>query len=79
MSYIKLLGIDIAKHIFYMHGIDDKGHCVLKKKINREHFLDTLIQLDCDIFVMETCGGANHWARELKKQGRTVKLISPSL
>ncbi len=77
MSNIKLLGIDIAKHIFYMHGIDKKGHCVLKKKINREHFLDTLIQLDCDIFVMEACGGANHWARELKKQGRTVKLISP--
>lgn len=77
MSNITLLGIDIAKHIFYMHGIDEKGHCVLKQKINRAHFLETLIQLDCDVFVMEACGGANHWARELKKHGRTVKLISP--
>lgn len=77
MSNIKLLGIDIAKNIFHLHGVDEKGHCVLTKKVNRKIFLETLIQIDCETIVMEACGGANYWARELKKQGRSVKLISP--
>ena len=77
MSHIKLLGVDIAKHIFHLHGIDEKGHCVFTKKVNREHFLDTLIQLDCETIVMEACGSSNYWARELKKHNRSVKLISP--
>ncbi len=77
MGNIKLLGIDIAKNIFHLHGIDEKGKKVFQKKVNRDKFLETLINLDCEIIVMEACGGANHWARQLKKYNRCVKLISP--
>jgi transposase len=77
MSNIKLLGVDIAKSIFHMHGVDEKGHGVLRKKVTRKLFLETLLQVDCETIAMEACGGANYWARELKKQGRIVKLISP--
>ena len=77
MSNIKLLGIDIAKNIFHLHGVDEKGHCILTKKVNRKLFLETLFQTDYETIVMEACGGANYWARQLKKQDRSVKLISP--
>ena len=77
MSYIKLLGVDIAKQVFHLHGVDAKGKKIIQKKVSRGKFLETLITLDCETIVMEACGGANHWARQLKSQGRTVKLISP--
>ena len=76
MNHIKLVGLDIAKHVFHLHGVDSQGKKVYQKKVSREKFLETLICLDCEVIVMEACGGANYWARELKKQGRTVKLIS---
>lgn len=77
MSYIKILGVDIAKTTFHIHGMDAKGYKILQKKLTRSKFLETLAQLDCETIVMEACGGANHWARQLKRQGRDIKLISP--
>lgn len=77
MSYVKILGIDIAKNVFHLHGTDSKGNKILQKKVGREKFLETLICIDAEVIVMEACGGANYWARTLKKQNRQVKLISP--
>jgi transposase len=77
MEHIKLLGIDIAKNIFHLHGIDGQGKKVFQKKVSRDKFLETLINTDCEVIVMEACGGANHWARQLKKHNCSVKLISP--
>lgn len=77
MSDIKLVGVDIAKNVYHMHGVNASGKQVFQKKVSREKFLETLICLSCETIVMEACGGANHWARQLKTQGREVKLISP--
>ena len=74
---IKRIGIDIAKNVFQLHGVNAKDETVLKKKIKRQqflHFLITKVNKDC-LLAMESCGGSNHWGRELTKAGFTVKLI----
>jgi len=74
---IKRIGIDIAKNVFQLHGVNAKEETVLKKKLKRQqflHFLITKVNQDC-LLAMESCGGSNHWGRELTKAGFTVKLI----
>ncbi len=74
---IKRIGIDIAKNVFQLHGVNAKEETVLKKKLKRQqflHFLMTKVNKDC-LLAMESCGGSNHWGRELTKAGFTVKLI----
>lgn len=77
MTKITLLGIDIAKEIFQLHGMDEQGNAALKKKIKRAQLLEFIMQLDPCLIVMEACGGSHYWAREFKKFGHQVKLISP--
>ena len=74
---IKLLGIDIAKNIFQLHGVDASGKKVLKKRIIRNELASYVANLpQCTIFI-ESCGGANYWARVFISSGHKVKLISP--
>jgi len=73
----KRIGIDIAKNVFQLHGVNFKDETILKKKIKRQyflHFLFTKVNKSC-IIAMESCGGSNHWGRELTKAGFIVKLI----
>ncbi|MDF2867436.1 MAG: transposase [Gammaproteobacteria bacterium] len=74
---ITLLGIDIAKDVFQLHGADARGKRVLTKRLKRKELLSYLANLPVCCIVMEACGGANYWAREIKKLGHEVKLISP--
>lgn len=77
MTKVTLLGIDIAKEIFQLHGIDASGKAMLKKKLKRAKLLEFIAQLEHCTIVMEACGGSHHWAREFTKLGHTTKLISP--
>lgn len=74
---ISLLGIDIAKDVFQLHGADSLGKKLLKKRISRNELADYIIKLPSCTIVMESCGGANYWARKFSKMGHHVKLISP--
>lgn len=74
---INLLGIDIAKNVFQLHGADNNGKKVLKKRIERNQLTDYVAQLPQCSIVMKACGGANYWARVFQRCGHTVKLISP--
>ena len=74
---INLLGIDIAKDIFQLHGADASGKNVLKKRLGRNELKEYVGNLTPCTIVMESCGGANYWARVFKRYGHTVKLISP--
>lgn len=74
---VKLLGIDIAKNVFQIHGIDGVGKAVLRKKIKREQLMEFIVKLPVCTIAMEACGGSNYWARQFKKLGYEVKLISP--
>jgi transposase len=74
---ISLLGLDIAKNIFQLHGVDSVGKKVLKQRIERNKLPEYISNLPVCTIVMESCGGANYWARVFQKQGHSVKLISP--
>lgn len=74
---IKTLGIDIAKNVFQLHGTDENGEVILKKRVSRRKLLETLESLPPCLVGMEACGGAHYWARTIQEMGHSVKLISP--
>lgn len=77
MKDITVIGIDIAKNYIQLHGANDKGKPMLKKRLPRDKFLPFMANLPICLVGMESCGGANYWAIELIKLGFTVKLMSP--
>jgi transposase len=73
------IGVDLAKNVFQVHGVDRFEKPVWRKKLNRTEWLKAVlerIEPGCEIG-MEACSGAHHWARQLQRQGYTVKLIAP--
>ena len=74
---IKRVGIDLAKQVFQVHGVDYQDKVVLRRQLRRNQLLSFFATLSPCLIGMEACGGAHHWARELQKLGHTVKLIAP--
>ena len=75
---IMTIGIDLAKNIFAVHGVDEYGKAVLvKPKVAREQLPSLIAQLPPCLIGMEACSGAHHWARLFHTYGHTVKLIAP--
>ena len=77
MRPISIAGIDLAKSIFHIHGTDEKGKMLLKKKLSRAQLKEFMVQLKPCLIGLEACGGAHYWARVFQKMGHEVKLISP--
>src|SRR5580765_489580 len=77
MKDITTIGIDIAKNYIQIHGVNDKGKALLKKRLPRDRFLSFMANLPKCLIGMEACGSANYWAIELIKLGFEVKLMSP--
>jgi transposase len=73
----KRVGIDIAKQVFQVHGVDYQDKVVLRKQLRRNQMLSFFATLSPCLIGMEACGGAHYWARELQKLGHTVKLMAP--
>lgn len=74
---ISLLGIDIAKNVFQLHGVDSSGKKIIKKRIERNKLSAYVANLSPCTIAMESCGGSNYWARIFQRNGHAVKLISP--
>ena len=74
---ITILGIDIAKTVFVLVGLDEKGHEVLKKKLSRTQLKQTLTNLPPCKVAMESCGSSHYWGRQIEAMGHTVVLIPP--
>ena len=74
---VTTLGIDLAKSVFQLHGVNTRGEAVLKKRLKRSELLSTIARLPVCTIIMEACSGANYWSRQFKQLGHTVKLISP--
>lgn len=73
------VGVDLAKNVFQVHGVDRTEKPVWKRKLKRDEWIQVLlekIEPGC-VIGMEACGGAHHWARLLRAKGYTVKLIAP--
>lgn len=77
MNKITLIGIDTAKSVFHMVGIDQHGKYVWRKQVARRKFVSTLAQLEPCKVVLEACGASHHWARQIKACGHDARLIAP--
>jgi transposase len=77
MRDIKILGVDLAKNIFQLHGADRKGKCVMRKRLTREKLITFVANLNPCIIAIEACTGAHYWARTFRGMGHTVKMIAP--
>jgi transposase len=77
MPQVSVLGIDIAKQLFHVVGLDDAGNVVLRKRLPRGALMSFIAQMPPVVIGMEACGGAHYWARRFREQGHTVKLIAP--
>lgn len=75
---VTTVGIDIAKHVFQLHGVSATGEVLLRKRLRRAELLPFLQQLKPCLVGMEACGTSHYWARELTRLGHTVKLMPPS-
>jgi transposase len=74
---ITQVGIDLAKLVFQVHGVDARGKVALRKQLKRSQVAGFFAQLAPCLIGMEACGGAHFWARKLMEFGHTVKLIAP--
>lgn len=77
MQNIKVLGIDLAKNVFQLHGTDGKGKKILSKRLRREKLADFIVNLPPCLIGIEACGGSNYWGRLFKQMGHQVKIMSP--
>src|SRR5262245_38347384 len=77
MVQVTTLGIDIAKNVVFVHGVDAHGHVVVTKRLARPKVLPFVAQLPPCLIGMEASGGAHYWAREFTQLGHTVKLMPP--
>ena len=75
---ITTLGIDLAKSVFQLHGVDEDGAVVLQKKVRRGGLLTILGQLEPCLIGMESCPTSHFWAREIAALGHEVRLIPPA-
>ena len=73
---ITTAGIDLAKNVFQVHGVDEHGKTVLKKQLKREQVAVFFANLPPCLIGMEACGSAHHWARKLQGYGHTVRLMA---
>src|SRR4051794_28949317 len=78
MNQVSTVGLDLAKHIFQLHGADRAGAVVFRKKLRRGQLLAFLATLPPCTVAMEACGSAHYWGREIAKLGHTVRLIAPA-
>jgi transposase len=75
---IRTIGIDIAKSVFQVHGVDARGKVALIRQLRRKQVLDFFAKIEPCLIGMEACATAHHWARELAKLGHEMKLIPPA-
>ncbi|GAA6210315.1 IS110-like element ISCc4 family transposase [Hyphomicrobiales bacterium 4NK60-0047b] len=77
MNNISIIGIDIAKNVFQIHGIDEEDNVVVRRQLKRRQVFPFFIKLSPCLIGMEACVSSHHWARELSKLGHEVKLMPP--
>lgn len=77
MSKIKVMAIDLAKSVFQLHAVDERGVTVLRRQVKRSQLLRLLAQMPACLVAMEACAGAHHWGRQIQALGHAVRLIPP--
>src|SRR5690242_18602727 len=78
MQTIATIGLDIAKSVFQVHGVDAAGQVVVRRQLKRRHVLAFFAKLPPCLVGIEACASSHYWARELQAVGHTVRLIPPA-
>ena len=74
---ITTVGIDLAKNVFQVHGVNEHGKTVLRKQLKRNQVAVFFANIPRCVIGMEACGSAHHWARKLRGFGHQVRLMAP--
>jgi hypothetical protein len=77
MNEITTIGLDLAKNVFQVHGVDEMGVVVVVKRLRRSQVIGFFASLPPCLIGMEACATAHHWARELSRLGHAVRLMPP--
>jgi transposase len=77
MTTITTIGLDLAKKVFQVHGVDGEGKVVIARKLRRKEVLAFFAKLAPCLVGMEACGSAHYWGREIVKLGHNAKLMPP--
>jgi transposase len=77
MKKLSVVGIDIAKQVFHLVGMDEHGTILVRKRLYRAQVMAFIAQLPPTLIGMEACGGAHYWARRFREHGHEVKLMAP--
>src|ERR671916_1447464 len=78
MGQAVTIGLDIAKSVFQVHGVDESGAVIVRRQVRRAQLLAFFAKLPACLVGIEACATAHHWARELIKLGHQVRLMPPS-
>ena len=74
---VHTIGIDLAKNVFQVHGVDEQHEIVLTRQLRRKQMITFFSKIEACLIGMEACATAHHWARERTKLDHTVRLIPP--
>jgi transposase len=78
MQAVKTIGLDIAKSVFQVHGVDADGQVVIRRKLKRRYVLTFFEQLPACLVGIEACATSHHWSRQLQALGHRVRLMAPA-
>ena len=78
MQAVTTIGLDIAKSVFQVHGVDMQGKVIIRRQLKRRHVLAFFRKLPPCLVGMEACASSHHWSRELQELGHTVRLMPPA-
>ena len=78
MQTIATIGLDIAKSVFQVHGVDAAGQLIVRRQLKRRHVLAFFAKLPPCLIGIEACASSHHWSRELQALGHTVRLMPPA-
>src|SRR5438045_5443336 len=78
MQTITTIGLDIAKSVFQVHGVDADGQVVVRRQLKRRYVLAFFQKLSRCLVGIEACASSHHWSRELQALGHTVRLMPPA-
>src|SRR5437016_3762159 len=78
MQAVTTIGLDIAKMVFQVHGVDAEGKVIIRRKLKRRYVAAFFQKLPPCLVGIEACASSHHWSRELKALGHTVRLMPPA-
>jgi transposase len=78
MQVVTTIGLDIAKSVFQVHGVDAEGKAVIRRQLKRRDILAFFQKLPSCLIGIEACASSHHWSRELQALGHTVRLMPPA-